>query len=200
MQASTFNNYNIVKSLIENKAEVNSKTESGFTPILYAAKYSNDPEIIDILVENGAEIKGNSLNDVPNPLYQSAKYNSNPLITQKLIKLGADPNDNYDNSPLIEAAEGNNAEVVEVLLKAGVDVNYQNSNGNTALHRAAYNAKDPEVIELLLEYGADGTIKNNADRKAIEYIEGFEMDFGVVNENKYLLETEAYWDLNDASY
>lgn len=41
---------------------------------------------------------------------------------------------------------------------------------------------------------------NNDDRKAIEYIEGFEMDFGVVNENKYLIETEAYWDLNDASY
>ncbi|MGM0602402.1 MAG: ankyrin repeat domain-containing protein [Bacillota bacterium] len=200
MCASAFNNYEVVKSLIKNKAEMNSKTESGFTPILYAAKYSNDPEIIDILVENGAEIKGSLFNDVPNPLYQSAKYNSNPEITKKLIELGAYPNDDYDNSPLIEAAENNNAEVVEVLLEAGVDVNYQNSNGNTALHRAAYNAKDPRIIELLLEYGANAVLENKINRKAIEYIEGFEMGFGVVSENKYLKDTDAYWRLNDASY
>jgi ankyrin repeat protein len=200
MRASAFNNYEVVKVLIEHGADINSKTESGFTPILYAAKYSNDPKVIDILVENGAEIKGGLFSDIPNPLYQSAKYNNNPEITKKLIELGADPNDDYDNSPLIEAAENNNAEVVKVILKAGVDVNYQNSHGNTALHRASLQAEDPRIIELLLEYGADGTIENEADRKAIEYIDGFEMGFGVVSENEHLIETDAYWDLNDASY
>ncbi|TDP85636.1 ankyrin repeat protein [Halanaerobium saccharolyticum] len=200
MRASAFNNYEVVKALIDHGADINSKTESGFTPILYAAKYSNNPEVIDILVENGAEIKGGLFSDVPNPLYQSAKYNNNSEITKKLIKLGANPNDDYDNSPLIEAAEYNNAEVVKAILESGVDVNYQNSKGNTALHRAAYKAEDPRIIELLLEYGADGTIENEADRKAIEYIDGFEMGFGVVSENEYLIETDAYWNLNDASY
>jgi len=200
MKASVLNNNKVVKSLIENGAEVDSETETGFTPILFAAKYSDDPKTIDILVENGAEIKSGLFSDLPNPLYQSAKYNSNPKITKKLIDLGAEADDDVESSPLIEAAEYNNAEVVKILLEAGVNVNYQNNHGNTALHRAAYQAEDPKIIELLLEYGADGSIKNEADRKAIEYIDGFEMDFGVVSENEYLIDTDSYWDLNDSSY
>ena len=45
---------------------------------------------------------------------------------------------------------------VELLIKAGLDVNRQGDIGNTALHYA----KAPEIVEILLANGARTDIKN----------------------------------------
>uniref|UniRef100_A0AAR2KK33 Oxysterol-binding protein n=1 Tax=Pygocentrus nattereri TaxID=42514 RepID=A0AAR2KK33_PYGNA len=52
-------------------------------------------------------------------------------------------------------------EVVEGLLKAGVEVNVQNDQGDTPLHLAALSGRK-EVVLLLLRYGACATVINGA--------------------------------------
>ncbi|XP_070566497.1 E3 ubiquitin-protein ligase mib1-like isoform X2 [Ptychodera flava] len=49
--------------------------------------------------------------------------------------------------------------LLELLIKAGCDVNAQNLRGNTSLHQAAMKG-NPILIRTLLEYGADPYIKN----------------------------------------
>ncbi|XP_055739446.1 oxysterol-binding protein-related protein 1-like [Salvelinus fontinalis] len=62
-------------------------------------------------------------------------------------------------TPLHLACYFGHKDVVEELLKAGADVNLQNSMGDTPLHKAALTGRK-EVVLLLLRYDASSTIIN----------------------------------------
>lgn len=57
-------------------------------------------------------------------------------------------------TPLSWAALMGNAEVVEHLIKSGVDVNGKNSDGGIPLHEAVFMGQD-EIVTLLLQNGAE---------------------------------------------
>uniref|UniRef100_A0A3Q2PN88 Oxysterol-binding protein n=1 Tax=Fundulus heteroclitus TaxID=8078 RepID=A0A3Q2PN88_FUNHE len=59
------------------------------------------------------------------------------------------------------ACNSGHRDVVEELLKAGVDVNLQDNVGDTPLHKAAYTGRK-EIVLLLLRYDARATIINGA--------------------------------------
>jgi len=61
-----------------------------------------------------------------------------------------------DDNCLHIAAQRGNRRAVELLLKAGLDVNAQGDMGHTALHYATA----ADVIALLLAHGASRTIRN----------------------------------------
>ena len=62
--------------------------------------------------------------------------------------------------------------MVELLMKAGSDVNVQNSNGNTALMEAA-GGGHTAMVELLLKAGADVNAKNKFGGTALMWAAGF---------------------------
>eukprot|EP00658_Telonema_sp_P-2_P022622 TRINITY_DN19041_c0_g1_i4.p1 TRINITY_DN19041_c0_g1~~TRINITY_DN19041_c0_g1_i4.p1 ORF type:complete len:125 (+),score=37.60 TRINITY_DN19041_c0_g1_i4:166-540(+) len=62
---------------------------------------------------------------------------------------------------LIDAAIDGELGEVEWLIRQGVDVNGQDSSGDTALHGSCYSGSSVKVVEALLAAGADPTIKNN---------------------------------------
>nr|XP_043896034.1 oxysterol-binding protein-related protein 1-like isoform X2 [Solea senegalensis] len=62
-------------------------------------------------------------------------------------------------TPLHMACYFGHRDVVEELLKAGADVNVQNSMGDTPLHKAAYTGRK-EIVLLLLRYDACANIIN----------------------------------------
>nr|XP_058939217.1 ankyrin repeat domain-containing protein 6 isoform X1 [Kogia breviceps] len=73
----------------------------------------------------------------------------------------------HGRTPLHLAANKGHLSVVQILLKAGCDLDVQDDAGDTALHiAAALNHK--KVVKILLEAGADGTIVNNAGRTPLE--------------------------------
>ena len=57
------------------------------------------------------------------------------------------------------AAAFGHAEVAHLLMEAGVDLNAQNKDGDTALHSAAF-LGHPEIVEDLLSHGADAGLSN----------------------------------------
>lgn len=59
----------------------------------------------------------------------------------------------YGQTALHRAAWGGSTVVVDLLLKAGSNVNTEDNDGNTALHIAVEKGFQP-VVELLIENGA----------------------------------------------
>lgn len=93
-------------------------------------------------------------------------------IAKVLLKAGANPNsaENHRRSrPLHYAADGyviselwnekNQVAMIRLLLKAGAEINAQDKNGATALHRAV-RTRCAAAVNCLLDAGADATIKN----------------------------------------
>jgi len=99
-----------------------------------------------------------------------------------------DPSDPIDPLTYVEPAGDNllhiasmrgDSKAVELLLKAGLDVNQRGDMGYTALHYAYWKgAKWPahinerdDVIRLLLEHGASTTVRNEFGKTPIEHSE-----------------------------
>ncbi len=72
----------------------------------------------------------------------------------------------FGSSPLSFAALIGANPMVEELLEAGADINFQNKDGATPLHSAAFFGQ-ASTVELLLENGADKNIKDNSGMKAV---------------------------------
>jgi ankyrin repeat protein len=78
-----------VQAAISNGADVNARNSYDKTPLMYAAMYNQNPEVITALLAAGADIKvrdkyGRS------PLMAAARDNQNPEVITILLKAGAD--------------------------------------------------------------------------------------------------------------
>eukprot|EP01043_Picozoa_sp_COSAG02_P004149 COSAG02_NODE_106_length_36326_cov_13.777266_36_plen_299_part_00 len=59
-------------------------------------------------------------------------------------------------------------ECAEMMLRAGAEIDMQDSAGLTALAHAVL-AENPEVVELLMRYGADTSIQDRTGRAAVDH-------------------------------
>jgi ankyrin repeat protein len=116
-----------VEFLLKNKADPNQTDYRGATPLQWAV--------------------GHIKNDVP--MATRAK------ILKTLVESGADPNgkdsNQYGHTPVINAANFGEMEMVKLLLAAGADVSATNYEGMTALHFA----DNAEIARFLIDAGAD---------------------------------------------
>ena len=146
---------NMIKMLIENGANVNSKDKNGLTPLHIAVK-DNEIDLAKILLHHGADIEAKS------------KYAHTPLtlaveadlidMTIVLIENGANVNtDSRDRTPIFRAVELNLVAMTKLLIQNGADVDVLNHWGHPPLIGALFNHKDPkythkkEIFQILVE-------------------------------------------------
>ena len=165
--------------LLDAGAEVNTKNYKGNTPLHLAAKFSSE-ETVNLLIAAGAEI--NALNDdgeTPFDLGKSEKIryllgankqqkllaileseDADIVLVKDLIKSGAEVNakDEDQYTPLLFAAQYQDAATVKLLLDAGAEVNVKNKFQVTPLHFAAWK-RDASTVKLLLDAGAKVNVK-----------------------------------------
>lgn len=115
-----------------------------WTPLMFASWYNSDPNVIAILIKNGADVNARAAGGCT-PLMFASNNNSEPAIIEALIKNGADVNTRSympDMTPLMFASWfGSEPKVIEMLLKHGADVNARTREGKTALDYAKSNYK-----------------------------------------------------------
>ena len=70
------------------------------------------------------------------------------------------------NRRFLDAAQKGNAEVVKTLIKAGANVDWTNSNGESALHYAAHNGHD-KVVDSLIKAKADVNLIDKNRKSAL---------------------------------
>jgi ankyrin repeat protein len=133
-----------VRSLLDQKADVNATQPDGMTAVHWAIE-RDDAEMTELLLRAGANVKAANREGVT-PLYLAANNGNAPII-DKLLRAGADPNallTTEGETALMFAAQIGSAAAVKVLLDAGANINTKQAKGQTALMWAA--AESPRSL------------------------------------------------------
>ncbi len=126
-----------VRTLIQQKADVNAPQPDGATALHWAA-FRGDKELAEMLLKAGANPKVAN-REGSTPLWLAC-INGDAGMIGTLIAAGADPNERLPlgRTPLMAASRTGNVEAMKVLVDLGVDVNAkETARGTTALMWAA---------------------------------------------------------------
>lgn len=135
---------------------------------LSVAVAGGDVQMVDFLLQNGADVNGFGENDdVP---LTTAMRAGHTLVAIQLIQAGADVNraNKFGVTPFIGAVHDGRVEIVKQMLTHGanLDEHYLSDDnaetpgdfGERPLE-AAINAKSEQLVKILLDAGADTTLK-----------------------------------------
>ncbi|NWH99475.1 ASB10 protein, partial [Tichodroma muraria] len=157
-----------VQQLLQHGASVNSQTEEESDTALHVASRYGLVEHVQLLLRHGAELEVKN-KEGQTPLNAACAQHHQPQdmdryyrVCQLLVESGASINtaDRDRQHPLHLACKNANAQIAELLLARGANVNVMNYGGSTALHNilqvAAYKLEHrPElVVRALLNHGA----------------------------------------------
>jgi len=168
MWAAAEGHADVVQALIGLGADVKAASQSGFTPMIFAAA-KNDGKSIRHLVAAGAD-------PAPKALSVAFAYR-NAAAMSALVESGASPNitDATGATPLHAAAQIGDADLIRILLKKGADPNAKTAKAmagrgggggfrrilgeQTALHMAAA-AAHLDAMRALVAGGADPLLQS----------------------------------------
>ncbi|XP_062474143.1 ankyrin repeat and SOCS box protein 10 isoform X1 [Pezoporus occidentalis] len=157
-----------VQQLLQHGASVKSRTEEEGDTALHIAARHGLTDHVQLLLRHGADLEARNeegqtpLNAACAQPHQPQDMDRYYQVCQLLVESGASINaaDRDRQHPLHLACKNANAQIAELLLSRGANVNVMNYSGNTALHNilqaAAYKLDHhPElVVQVLLNYGA----------------------------------------------
>jgi ankyrin repeat protein len=151
-------NTELVRYLIEEKgANVNALNHAGWSPLMYAACYSNDPDILVLLFNKDPDFS--TVNqDGDNALHLAIKRGARDLIPL-LLTMGADATlanpDKNGYSALMLAVKAGRLDIVKDLHTYGADLNAQAPGTSIRLLEFAVSQRQQEIALYLLNSGAD---------------------------------------------
>ncbi len=189
MKAARAGNDWQVKSLIEAGAKVNEKDNDGWTALMYAVRYQEGLECVQLLIDNGADVKlknkyGSSA------LILASCYNNNPDILKKLLNHYSASEKETLRSFVMLLSESHTSEFIQIskiqlFLDISIPVNafYE---GKTPLMYAAQFGNSTEILRTLIENNAVIGIRSTEGKTAFDYAKA----------NKNLKHDSVYWTLN----
>ena len=143
-----------VRSLLKQKADVNTPQPDGATALHWAA-YWEDVETAELLIRAGAKV--NASDDYGVTALTLACTNGNAVMVEALLKAGADPKTTLPTgeTALMTCARTDSVEAVKSLLTRGANANSKEPRrGQTALMWAVAQKRAP-VAQVLIDHGAD---------------------------------------------
>ena len=157
----------MVGALLAVGADLETRSDNGETPLHFAARYNEDPAVVEALLAAGADPLSEDSDD-STALHLAARYNENPSVLEALLAAGfeREAHDDEERTPLHLAARYNeNSAVVEALLAAGANIEAVDEDGRTPLYRATDENDNPAVREVLLRAGAGRTERARASEQ-----------------------------------
>ena len=146
----------IAQLLLEKGANIEAKLPGPrYSTPLHEAAWSGQEEMVRMLIRNGADIEARE-GEGKTALFRSAQHNQARLI-EFLLEHKANPEvqDKRERlTPLIFATRAGATDAVDVLVKAGANVEIQTSGYVTALGEAASGGHD-KIVQILLAVGAN---------------------------------------------
>jgi ankyrin repeat protein len=161
MTASEFGHLDVVRVLLDAKAEVNAKMNNGGTALILASSYGH-LDVVRALLDAKADANAKAGNGGMALMLASEKGHFE--VVQALLDAKADVNGKANDgmTPLIFASQFGHLDVVQTLLAAKADVNFNPSKGGTALIMASQQGYE-DVVKTLLAAKADANTQANYD-------------------------------------
>ena len=154
----------IVDKFLEKGVDLNTQNNNGHTPFTIACGY-NLKYITNKWLDNGAVDINFQDNSGKTVLYWMCLSNNSDMVAYLLNK-GADHNitEKQGFYPIHGATHNSFVEVINVLLKNGVDINIQSKDGVTLLYYSLGYGRQKiniDLVKFLLDNGVDASIAMN---------------------------------------
>ncbi|XP_073526234.1 uncharacterized protein [Phyllobates terribilis] len=150
--------------LVDHGADPNIPSNLGATALHHAAGIG-DIDLLKILLSKGVHVDSES--DAGTPLVWAAGHVQKEAV-EVLLEHNANPNAETDDgiTPLLSAVAAGSMDCLELLLKAGANVNVT-AGGVTPLHIAA-DCGVADIINCLINAGADPNVADEYGHKPIQ--------------------------------
>ncbi|XP_076447039.1 uncharacterized protein LOC143284248 [Babylonia areolata] len=160
----------VVKALMLKGVSGDILLSSGHTPLTYAVE-KESKDLVQVLVQGGVDV--NKINSQGQTAVYLAAKKGNEGLVKALVSAGADINQSCkeeggSHTPLMAASASEHKQVVSYLSKQkGCDLDFQDSDGWTALWHAYSNASE-DICAVLLRAGANKNLPNADGRSVVE--------------------------------
>ncbi|MGX9985591.1 ankyrin repeat domain-containing protein [Soonwooa purpurea] len=191
MGASQGKDSKLVETLLSKAKNVNATNEKGETALMKAMT-SGAADVVATLLKNGADAKildkdGNNL-----VYYWFNSFKSNDATEDFNAKLALLQNSGLDikapqkngNTLLLLAVDKGDLSLVKKAAELGVEVNAQDADGNSALHKAALTSKDDKILKALVELGVKKDLQTEFGETA----------YDLAKENEFLTQNKVSID------
>ena len=148
-----------VRNLLDEGADVNAPRADGVTALLWAAHW-NDIGTVEFLLDAGAD--PNAADDHGVTPLMRASENASVAVARALLAAGANPSTAQTSglTALMIAAGTGNRDVVRALLTHGAEVNAVTRNSGVTALMWAVEAPHPDIVHVLLESAADVSVSS----------------------------------------
>ncbi len=152
--------------LVKAGVHYTARNAEGEPPLIAAAENAR-PDLVKLLLENGADPAARSSNG--ESALHAAALHADAGIALLLLQSGAqvDPLNREGESPLFWAALSGSIEVVKLLAERGAQLVRVDAKGNSTLHAAAADGH-LTVIAYLLEKKLNRAVRNKAGERPVD--------------------------------
>ena len=189
MKAAKAGNDWQISALLASGANVNLKDKDGWTALMYAVRYQESLNCVDLLLQAQADVK------IKNKYGSSALmiascYNNNPQIIKKLLSYYQMNDKEVLKSLVLLLSESQTSEYTSIAkLNAFLDYSVPLNTfyeGKTPLMYACEFGNSTKIIKVLIENNAITSIRSTEGKTAYDY----------ASENQSLTHDSNYWLLN----
>lgn len=176
MVAAGGKNLDLVNLLLSKSNNINAVNHLGESALTKAVA-AGTPEIVALLIDKGAktDIIDKAGNNLASYWLNSFKPKDESFSQKQEILAKANVDfkaTQQKGSTLLHlAVDKGNVELVKKAIELGVNVNTQDEDGNTALHKAALVAKDDVILKALVAAGVNKNLKTEFEETAYELAE-----------------------------